>query len=89
MLYMGIALLVAVTDSSLVCFYPMSRPTLLEFGAVSWCHPVVSISIIRNSSIITLYLCYGSCGIGAELDLCDVTGTNWRDEVSGTNCSNT
>jgi phospholipid/cholesterol/gamma-HCH transport system permease protein len=51
-------------------FTLQSRPTLLEFGAVSWMPSMVSISIIREiGPIITALICAGriGSGIGAEL----------------------
>uniref|UniRef100_UPI003782D27A MlaE family ABC transporter permease n=1 Tax=Flavobacterium sp. TaxID=239 RepID=UPI003782D27A len=65
-----------------------SRPTLEEFGAVSWMPSMVSISIIREiGPIITALICAGriGSGIGAELGSMRVTEQIDAMEVSGTN----
>jgi phospholipid/cholesterol/gamma-HCH transport system permease protein len=69
-------------------FTLQSRPTLLEFGAVSWMPSMVSISIIREiGPIITALICAGriGSGIGAELGSMRVTEQIDAMEVSGTN----
>jgi len=65
-----------------------TRPTLLEFGAVSWMPSMVSISIVREvGPIITALVCAGriGSGIGAELGSMRVTEQIDAMEVSGTN----
>ncbi|VXB30801.1 ABC transporter permease [Flavobacterium sp. 9AF] len=65
-----------------------TRPTLQEFGAVSWIPSMVSISIIREiGPIITALICAGriGSGIGAELGSMRVTEQIDAMEVSGTN----
>lgn len=57
-------------------FTLQSRPTLQEFGAVSWMASMVSVSIIREiGPIITALICAGriGSGIGAELGSMKVT----------------
>src|SRR5574343_1074116 len=69
-------------------FTLQSRPTLEEFGAVSWMPSMVSISIIREiGPIITALICAGriGSGIGAELGSMRVTEQIDAMEVSGTN----
>nr|WP_294936927.1 ABC transporter permease [uncultured Flavobacterium sp.] len=69
-------------------FTLQSRPTLLEFGAVSWMPSMISISIIREiGPIITALICAGriGSGIGAELGSMRVTEQIDAMEVSGTN----
>jgi len=69
-------------------FTLQSRPTLLEFGAVSWIPSMVSISIIREiGPIITALICAGKVGsgMGAELGSMRVTEQIDAMEVSGTN----
>lgn len=69
-------------------FTLQSRPTLQEFGAVSWMPSMVSISIIREiGPIITGLICAGKIGsgIGAELGSMRVTEQIDAMEVSGTN----
>lgn len=69
-------------------FTLQSRPTLQEFGAVSWMPSMVSISIIREiGPIITSLICAGKIGsgIGAELGSMRVTEQIDAMEVSGTN----
>ena len=82
-------LLVAVTGFIIgLVFTLQSRPTLLEFGAVSWMPSMVSISIIREiGPIITALICAGriGSGIGAELGSMRVTEQIDAMEVSGTN----
>jgi phospholipid/cholesterol/gamma-HCH transport system permease protein len=81
-------LLVAVTGFIIgLVFTLQSRPTLLEFGAVSM-PSMVSISIIREiGPIITALICAGriGSGIGAELGSMRVTEQIDAMEVSGTN----
>ncbi len=65
-----------------------SRPTLLEFGAVSWMPNMVGISIVREiGPVITALICAGriASGIGAELGSMRVTEQIDAMEVSGTN----
>jgi phospholipid/cholesterol/gamma-HCH transport system permease protein len=68
-------------------FTLQSRPTLLEFGAVSWMPSMVSISIIREiGPIITALICAGRIGsVYAELGSMRVTEQIDAMEVSGTN----
>jgi phospholipid/cholesterol/gamma-HCH transport system permease protein len=89
--YMGnrSLLLVAVTGFIIgLVFTLQSRPTLQEFGAVSWMPSMVSISIIREiGPIITALICAGriGSGIGAEIGSMRVTEQIDAMEVSGTN----
>ncbi|MEY4962686.1 MAG: hypothetical protein RLZZ323_5 [Bacteroidota bacterium] len=89
--YMGnrSLLLVGVTGFIIgLVFTLQSRPTLQEFGAVSWMPSMVSISIIREiGPIITALICAGriGSGIGAELGSMRVTEQIDAMEVSGTN----
>ncbi|MCD2259600.1 ABC transporter permease [Psychroserpens sp. XSD401] len=65
-----------------------TRPTLTEFGAVSWMPSMVGISIVREiGPIITALVCAGriGSGIGAELGSMRVTEQIDAMEVSGTN----
>lgn len=65
-----------------------TRPTLMEFGALSWMPSMVSISIVREiGPIITALVCAGriGSGIGAELGSMRVTEQIAAMEVSGTN----
>lgn len=82
-------LLVGVTGFIIgLVFTLQSRPTLQEFGAVSWMPSMVSISIIREiGPIITALICAGKIGsgIGAELGSMRVTEQIDAMEVSGTN----
>ena len=82
-------LLVSVTGFIIgLVFTLQSRPTLEEFGAVSWMPSMVSISIIREiGPIITALICAGriGSGIGAELGSMKVTEQIDAMEVSGTN----
>jgi phospholipid/cholesterol/gamma-HCH transport system permease protein len=82
-------LLVSVTGFIIgLVFTLQSRPTLLDFGAVSWMPRMVSISIIREiGPIITALICAGriGSGIGAELGSMRVTEQIDAMEVSGTN----
>ncbi|WP_426092537.1 MlaE family ABC transporter permease [Flavobacterium sp. DSR3-2] len=82
-------LLVAVTGFIIgLVFTLQSRPTLQEFGAVSWIPSMVSISLIREiGPIITALICAGriGSGIGAELGSMRVTEQIDAMEVSGTN----
>ncbi|UQD56491.1 ABC transporter permease [Flavobacterium sp. K5-23] len=82
-------LLVSVTGFIIgLVFTLQSRPTLQEFGAVSWMASMVSISIIREiGPIITALICAGriGSGIGAELGSMRVTEQIDAMEVSGTN----
>lgn len=89
--YMGnrSLLLVGVTGFIIgLVFTLQSRPTLEEFGAVSWIPSMVSVSIIREiGPIITALICAGriGSGIGAELGSMRVTEQIDAMEVSGTN----
>src|SRR5436190_14769080 len=89
--YMGnrSLLLVSVTGFIIgLVFTLQSRPTLQEFGAVSWIPAMVSVSIIREiGPIITALICAGriGSGIGAELGSMRVTEQIDAMEVSGTN----
>jgi phospholipid/cholesterol/gamma-HCH transport system permease protein len=82
-------LLVGVTGFIIgLVFTLQSRPTLQEFGAVSWIPSMVGISIIREiGPIITALICAGriGSGIGAELGSMRVTEQIDAMEVSGTN----
>ena len=82
-------LLVAVTGFILgLVFTLQSRPTLMEFGAVSWMPSMVSISIVREiGPVMIALICAGrvSSGIGAELGSMRVTEQIDAMEVSGTN----
>lgn len=65
-----------------------TRPTLMEFGAVSWMPSMVSISIVREiGPILTALVCAGriGSGIGAEIGSMRVTEQIDAMEVSGTN----
>ena len=65
-----------------------TRPTLMEFGAVSWMPSMVGISIVREiGPVITALVCAGriGSGIGAELGSMRVTEQIDAMEVSGTN----
>jgi phospholipid/cholesterol/gamma-HCH transport system permease protein len=69
-------------------FTLQSRPTLEEFGAVSWMPSMISVSIIREiGPVITALICAGriGSGIGAELGSMKVTEQIDAMEVSGTN----
>ncbi|HER40387.1 MAG TPA: ABC transporter permease [Salinimicrobium catena] len=82
-------LLVGVTGFILgLVFTLQSRPTLLEFGAVSWMPNMISISIVREiGPVIIALICAGRIGssIGAELGSMRVTEQIDAMEVSGTN----
>ena len=65
-----------------------SRPTLIQFVAVSWMPNMVGISIVREiGPVITALICAGriASGIGAELGSMRVTEQIDAMEVSGTN----
>ena len=65
-----------------------SRPTLIQFGAVSWMPNMTGISIVREiGPVITALICAGriASGIGAELGSMRVTEQIDAMEVSGTN----
>ena len=65
-----------------------TRPTLMNFGAVSWMPSMVGISIVREiGPIITALVCAGriGSGLGAELGSMRVTEQIDAMEVSGTN----
>jgi phospholipid/cholesterol/gamma-HCH transport system permease protein len=82
-------LLVSLTGFIIgLVFTLQSRPTLLEFGAVSMMPAMVTISIVREiGPIITALICAGKIGsgIGAELGSMRVTEQIDAMEVSGTN----
>ncbi len=64
------------------------RPTMIEFGAVSYMPQMVGISIVREiGPVITALICAGKVGssIGAELGSMKVTEQIDAMEVSGTN----
>lgn len=64
------------------------RPTMLEFGAVSYMPAMVGISIVREiGPVITALICAGKIGssVGAELGSMRVTEQIDAMEVSGTN----
>ncbi len=81
--------LVAVTGFIIgLVFTLQSRPTLTEFGAVSWMPSMISVSIIREiGPVIIALICAGriGSGIGAELGSMKVTEQIDAMEVSGTN----
>jgi phospholipid/cholesterol/gamma-HCH transport system permease protein len=65
-----------------------TRPTLIEFGAVSYMPSMVGISIVRElGPVIIALICAGriASGIGAELGSMRVTEQIDAMEVSGTN----
>ncbi|MDE1207936.1 MlaE family ABC transporter permease [Tenacibaculum larymnensis] len=65
-----------------------TRPTLMEFGAVSWMPSMVGISIIREiGPIITALVCAGKIGSGISAELGSMRVTEQIDamEVSGIN----
>lgn len=65
-----------------------SRPTMIQFGAVSMMPNMVGISIVREiGPVITALICAGriASGIGAELGSMRVTEQIDAMEVSGTN----
>lgn len=69
-------------------FTMQSRPTLIEFGAVSWMPSMVGLTIIREvGPVLTALICAGriGSGIGAELGSMRVTEQIDAMEVSGTN----
>jgi len=71
-----------------IVFTLQSRPTLQQFGAVSWMPSMISISIIREiGPIIIALICAGKIGsgIGAEIGSMRVTEQIDAMEVSGTN----
>ena len=82
-------LLVSVTGFIIGAVFTLqSRPTLQEFGAVSWMASMVSVSIIREiGPIITALICAGKIGssMGAELGSMRVTEQIDAMEVSNTN----
>jgi len=85
-------LLVSVTGFIIgLVFTLQSRPTLEQFGAVSWIPAMVSVSIIREiGPIITALICAGriGSGIGAELGSMRVTEQIDAMEVMGVNSLN-
>ena len=65
-----------------------SRPTMIQFGAVSMMPNMIGISIVRElGPVITALVCAGriASGIGAELGSMRVTEQIDAMEVSGTN----
>ena len=82
-------LLVAITGFIIgLVLTIQTRPTLMEFGAVSWMPSMVGISIVREiGPMITALVCAGriGSGIGAELGSMRVTEQIDAMEVSGTN----
>jgi phospholipid/cholesterol/gamma-HCH transport system permease protein len=65
-----------------------SRPTLEEFGAVSYLPAMVALSVVREiGPVVTALICAGKIGssIGAELGSMRVTEQIDAMEVSGTN----
>ncbi|HSP11859.1 MAG TPA: ABC transporter permease [Salegentibacter sp.] len=82
-------LLVGVTGFILgLVFTLQSRPTLMEFGAVSWMPSMISISIVREIGPVMIALILAGrigSGIGAELGSMRVTEQIDAMEVSGTN----
>ncbi|WP_417785928.1 MlaE family ABC transporter permease [Tenacibaculum sp.] len=65
-----------------------TRPTLMEFGAVSWMPSMVGISIVREiGPIITALVCAGKIGSGISAELGSMRVTEQIDamEVSGIN----
>jgi phospholipid/cholesterol/gamma-HCH transport system permease protein len=82
-------LLVGITGFIIgLVFTLQTRPTLMEFGAVSWMPSMVGISIVREiGPVITALVCAGRIGssIGAELGSMRVTEQIDAMEVSGTN----
>jgi phospholipid/cholesterol/gamma-HCH transport system permease protein len=64
------------------------RPTMIEFGAVSYMPSMVGVAIVREiGPVITALICAGKVGsaIGAELGSMKVTEQIDAMEVSGTN----
>ncbi|MBT8219875.1 MAG: ABC transporter permease [Bacteroidia bacterium] len=64
------------------------RPTMIEFGAVSYMPQMVGIAIVREiGPVVTALICAGKIGsgIGAELGSMKVTEQIDAMEVSGTN----
>ena len=69
-------------------FTLQSRPTLAEFGAVSWMPAMISFSIVREiGPVIIALICAGriGSGIGAELGSMKVTSQIDAMEVSAIN----
>jgi phospholipid/cholesterol/gamma-HCH transport system permease protein len=89
--YMGNRSLILVTITGFIIGLVLTlqtRPTLMQFGAVSWMPSMVGISIVREiGPIITALVCAGKIGsgIGAELGSMRVTEQIDAMEVSGTN----
>lgn len=81
--------LVAVTGFIMgVVFTLQTRPTMIEFGAVSYMPGMISISIIREiGPMITALICAGKIGSGIAAELGSMKVTEQIDamEVSGTN----
>lgn len=65
-----------------------TRPTLIEFGAVSWMPSMVGVTIVREvGPVVIALICAGriGSGVGAELGSMKVTEQIDAMEVSGTN----
>ena len=65
-----------------------SRPTLADFGAVSWLPGMVGISLVRElGPVITGVICAGKVGSGISAELASMKVTEQIDamEVSGSN----
>jgi phospholipid/cholesterol/gamma-HCH transport system permease protein len=65
-----------------------SRPTLADFGAVSWLPAMVTVSVIREiGPVITALICAGKIGSGMGAELASMKETEQIDamEVSGIN----
>jgi len=82
-------LLVAITGFIIGLVLTLqTRPTLIEFGAVSWMPSMVGISIVREiGPMIIALVCAGKIGSGIGAELCSMRVTEQIDamEVSGTN----
>ena len=89
--YMGNKSLLLVAVTSFIIGLVMTlqtRPTLMEFGAVSWMPSMVGISIVREiGPIIIALVCAGKIGsgIGAELGSMRVTEQIDAMRALGTN----
>ena len=81
--------LVALTGFIMgLVFTLQTRPTMVEFGAVSYMPGMISISIIREiGPMITALICAGKVGSGIAAELGSMKVTEQIDamEVSGTN----
>lgn len=89
--YMGNRSLVLVCVTSFIIglvFSLQTRPTLTQFGAVSWMPYMVSIAIVREiGPIVVALVCAGRIGSGISAELGSMRVTEQIDamEVSGTN----